>query len=92
MAFLKLLGMFGFVVVLVAMVAAAEKDPCAEEGELRRNFECAAIRHTKSHNCCWSLRDGSHGPLPLECCGTGWNTHNCEQIVDEICETHAEDL
>lgn len=85
-------------IVVIALVLGAlahshgDRDVCAKGGELRRNYNCAAIRHTTANVCCWTRADGTHGHLPRNCCGTGWHTHGCEKLVDEVCEKHHEDI
>lgn len=86
---------FAAVLVLLVVLATgafASADECAVGGELRRNHHCAAVRHTKKDACCWMKRDGTHGKLPYACCGTGWKTHDCEAIIDKVCETHPDDM
>jgi hypothetical protein len=65
---------------------------CLRGGEMRRSHHCASVRHTDMDHCCWLLRDGSYGKLPNGCCGTGWKTHGCEAIIDDVCTTHADDM
>jgi hypothetical protein len=79
-------------VTLIGMTAAMSHDACAMGGELRRNYHCAAVRHTMKDACCWMTRDGAHGKLPYSCCGTGWKTHDCEALIDKVCETHPDDM
>ncbi len=69
-----------------------DHDECARGGELRRNFGCVAVRHTKHDHCCWMKRDGTHGKLPHECCGTGWETSKCEAKIEHVCSTHPDDM
>jgi hypothetical protein len=85
---------FVAIVLVMAVMAfgSSTHDECAVGGELRRNHHCAAVRHTKKDVCCWMKRDGTHGKLPYQCCGTGWETHNCAELVDKICDTHPEDM
>lgn len=90
-----LVVMVGIVIVLTAFAINAshmDGDACTKGGELRRNFDCAAIRHTKADACCWMKRDGTHGRLPYNCCGTGWNTHGCEEIIHDICSKDADEI
>jgi hypothetical protein len=78
--------------LMCLLVLATAMDPCEHHGEMRRQHNCVAVRHTKADVCCWLKQDGSHGSLPYNCCGTGWKSHSCEKIIDEICETHPDDM
>mmetsp|Transcript_45529 Transcript_45529/g.140377 ORF Transcript_45529/g.140377 Transcript_45529/m.140377 type:complete len:88 (+) Transcript_45529:40-303(+) len=80
------------IALLVLATVAFAHDECAVGGELRRNHHCVAVRHTKKDACCWMKRDGTHGKLPYGCCGTGWKTHDCESIINNVCETHPDDM
>ena len=79
-----------FAVLLLFAVVFA--DPCSKGGEMRRQHNCASVRHTTADVCCWMMRDGTHGQLPYSCCGTGWSTHKCAQLIDDACEKHTDDL
>jgi hypothetical protein len=66
-------------------------DLCNAGGEVRRRHGCAAVKHTMRDACCW-VTSTHHGRLPYGCCGTGWKDAKCEQIIDEVCNTHADEL
>lgn len=87
-----------FVTAILLMLCAScsarvmremNKEACKNMGELRRNFNCVAVRHTMADVCCWMKRDGSYGHLPYKCCGTGWESSDCEGIINTICEKPA---
>ena len=61
---------------------------CHANGELRRHFDCAAVKHTKKDVCCWQMRSGDSGVLPYECCGTGWSSLRCDRLVNALCASH----
>ena len=77
------------VLLLAAFVSA--HDDCAAGGEMRRQYNCASVKHTKKDVCCWAKRDGTHGKLPRNCCGTGWKTHGCEEEIDRVCDMHTDE-
>ena len=80
------------VVALIVATFAVADDACKVGGEFRRQHNCLSVRHTKTDVCCWLKADGTHGKLPRTCCGTGWEREKCADLVDEICETHHEDM
>mgnify|MGYP001571660167 FL=1 len=71
---------------------AKSHDECTKGSEMRRSHNCVSVRHTKTDHCCWMKRDGTHGSLPRECCGTGWDTHRCEHLVNDVCDKHHHDM
>jgi hypothetical protein len=83
---------FALVVIFALIALVHASDECKMGGEYRRTHHCAAVRHTMKNKCCWMTRDGNHGLLPIGCCGTGWKDHDCEAIIDQVCETHPDDL
>ena len=80
-------------VLVASLVATAvNNDECKDSGEMRRRYSCAAITHHKGNVCCFKRDDGVDGIIPTACCGTGWISHECETIVDRICEAHDDEL
>lgn len=85
-----------FLVVFFAMVsiwaAAVNEARCKDAGEMRRRYNCAAITHHRGNACCYKRDDGVVGTIPTACCGTGWVSHDCEGIIDDVCDTHHDEL
>ncbi len=86
------LWIVAFLCALLLLGVASGSDVCSHPGELRRHYGCVAVRHTKSDACCWMKKDGTHGKLPYTCCGTGWKSAKCEEVIDNVCETHPDDM
>ena len=76
---------FSVVVLAAALLAVVSYAHECQGGEYRRSHDCATVKHQKSGICCWMRRDGSHGRLPVECCGTGWTSEDCAAKVEDIC-------
>ena len=74
---------------VLAPNAPGFNDVCsADHGEFRRQYDCVSVMHTKDDGCC-ALR----GLLPYACCGVGWSTSRCGELVNAICAVHhADDL
>ena len=72
--------------------AAVNNDECKDHGEMRRRYNCAAITHHSTNVCCFKRDDGLDGIIPTACCGTGWVSHECETIIDQICDAHHDEL